>query len=153
MQESYWDGGNDNDLVVCIGLSSATNHMQWVKAFSWTPNREILVNLREDIMNIDMFNPERITAAIDKNMKDFERKDFKEFNYVTVDPPTWAIITTYIITILLTFGLCYWAVVNNIVTDEEELIKRIDNRILSVKDSIKKKWNNLISTVKQIFTK
>jgi hypothetical protein len=44
-------------------------------------------------------------------------------------------------------------VVNDIVTDEEELIKRIDNRILSVKDYIKKKWNDLISRVKQIITK
>ena len=153
MQESYWDGGNDNDLVVCIGLSSATNHMQWVKAFSWTPNREILVNMREDIKNIDVFNPERVSEAINKNMEGFERKDFKEFNYVTVDPPTWSIIVTYIVTILLTVGLCYWAVVNNIVTDEEELIKRIDNRILSIKERIKNKWNIIISKTKQIFTK
>ena len=45
-------------------------------------------------------------------MSKYERKDFKEFDYVTVEPPTWAIIVTFILTIAITFGLCYWAVVN-----------------------------------------
>ena len=84
-------------------------------------------------------------------MENFQRKDFKEFNYITVEPPTWAVVTTYIITILITFVLCYWAIVNGIVTDEEELIKRIDNRIMSIKDKVIEKWNAIVSKIKNIF--
>ena len=112
LQESYWEGGNDNDLVVCIGLSSKSRELQWVKPFSWTPNRTLLVDLREDLMQQGNFSFTGIQGVLEKNMSKYERKDFKEFDYVTVEPPTWAIIVTFILTIAITFGLCYWAVVN-----------------------------------------
>lgn len=150
MQEAYWDGGNDNDLVICIGLSSKSRDLQWTKVFSWTPNRTILVDLREDIMNLKTLNFKGIQEAIDKRMVNFKRKDFKEFSYVTVEPPTWAIIVTYLVTILLTIGLCYWAIINEFVTNEEEIIKRIDRKILEGSDRIKSKWNALISKIKNI---
>lgn len=112
LQESYWEGGNDNDLVVCIGLSSKNKDLQWVKPFSWTPNRKILVDIREDIMQQKQFSFTGIQSVLDKNMPKYERKDFQEFDYVTVEPPTWAIIVTFILTIGITFGLCYWAITN-----------------------------------------
>ena len=112
LQESYWEGGNDNDIVVCVGLTSKSKDLQWVKAFSWTPKRRILVDLREDIMQQKQFSFNGIRKALDKNMPIYERKDFKEFDYVTVEPPTWAIIVTFILTIGITFGICYWAITN-----------------------------------------
>jgi len=103
MQEAYWDGGNDNELVVCIGLSSKSRDLQWVYPFSWTPKREILVDMREDIMNQKTFNPDSIANVTWRNVeKEWKRKDFKEFSYITVDPPGWAKWVTWIVTILIT---------------------------------------------------
>lgn len=125
MQEAYWDGGNDNEVTICIGLSSKNREIQWVKPFSWTPSKTMLVNLREDIMNTKYFHFNKVKDAIDKNMPEYKRKDFKEFNYLTVDPPTWAIVVTLLVTILSTFGLCYWAVVNEHVADNESPWKTV----------------------------
>jgi len=162
MQEAYWDGGNDNDLVICIGLSSKTKELQWTKVFSWTPERKILVDLREDIMNTKYLDFTKIREILDNRMSKFKRKNFKEFNYITVEPPRWAVITTFIITILLTIGLCYWAIVNKYVTDETDPVKRIDNNIISGKDriiqffnslgkGIRETWSALISKIKNLF--
>lgn len=115
MQEAYWSGGNDNELVVCIGLSSKDRKIQWVKPFTWSPNRKIIPDVREDIMKTDLFNPNVIANAIQSNVeREFKRKDFSEFSYITVEPPTWAKWTTFIITSIITSLICYWAVNNDI---------------------------------------
>ena len=115
MQEAYWDGGNDNELVVCIGLSSKEKKIQWVKPFTWSPNRKIIPDVREDIMKMEIFNPNIIANSIISNVeKEFIRKDFSEFSYITIEPPTWAKWTTAIITTIITLLICYWAVNNDI---------------------------------------
>ena len=149
MQEAYWDGGNDNDIVICIGLSSKSKELQWTKVFSWTPKRKILVDLREDIMNTKYLNFLKIQKILDKRMPKFKRKDFKEFSYITVEPPTWAVVVTFIITILITFGLCYWAIVNEHITDEEDMVKRFDNKLMSGKEKISEVLNSTFSRIKE----
>ena len=119
MQEAYWDGANDNELVICIGLSSSSRSLQWVKAFSWTSNRKILVDLREDIMNLRTYDFNRIYEVADVNMKSFKRRDFEEFNYLSVEPKGWQIIVTYIVSLLMTIGICYWAAKNEFVADKD----------------------------------
>lgn len=106
MQEAYWVGGNKNEVVVCIGLGS-TREMQWVKAFSWTPNRTMLVNIREDLMAQKIYNFKDIYPILGRDLDKFERRHFKEFSYITVEPPDWATITTYIIVLVLTVFV-YW---------------------------------------------
>jgi hypothetical protein len=149
MQEAYWDGGNNNDLVICIGLSSKTKELQWTKVFSWTTERKILVDLREDIMNTKYLNFTKISEILDERMPNFKRKDFKEFSYITIEPPTWAVIVTFIVTILLTIGLCYWAIVNEYVTDETDPVKRIDNNFISGKDKIIRFFNSLDKGIRE----
>jgi hypothetical protein len=118
MQEALWKGGNKNEMVICLGLSSKTNKLQWVKAFSWTPNRALLVNLREDLMETERFSSSKITEVLKKDLPAFERKHFREFSYITVDPPMWAIWVTFIVTLLVAAGCCYWAVVNEFEADK-----------------------------------
>lgn len=113
MQEAYWDGGNDNELVVCIGLDPKTKNIRWVKPFSWTPNRRVLPDVREEIMNIGTLDPLRICRAVESVViKEYKRKDFKEFSYLTVEPPAWAYWVTAIVTALTTFFLSRWATMN-----------------------------------------
>jgi hypothetical protein len=113
MQEAHWDGGNDNEVVICIGIDPATQKLKWVKPFSWTPNRRVLPDIREEIMNIGTLDPMRICRAVEGVViKEYKRKDFKEFSYLTVEPPEWAIWTTAIITALITFFISRWATMN-----------------------------------------
>ena len=122
MQEAYWDGGNDNEIVVCIGLSNKSREIQWVRPFTWSPERRIIPDVREAILNTGEFNPDRVSKSIMNYVDlEFKRKDFKEFSYITVEPPTWSKWVTFIVTILITFGLCYWAIVNDVNSEDDPL--------------------------------
>lgn len=122
MQEAYWDGGNDNELVVCIGLSQKTKELQWVRPFTWSPERRIIPDVREMIMAHKVFNPEYIAQSVwSQTEKEYKRKDFKEFSYITVEPPTWAIWVTFFATLALSFGVCWWAVHNEINSEYDPL--------------------------------
>jgi hypothetical protein len=127
MQEAYWDGGNDNELVICIGVNSKNRRIDWVKPFTWSPERRIIPDIREDIMkHSNYFRVDDIATATWKNVeKEWKRKDFAEFSYITIEPPGWAKWVTWIVTILITGGLCYWAVVNDYVSDPDDPIKTI----------------------------
>jgi hypothetical protein len=115
MQEAYWDGGNDNELVICIGLNSKTRKIQWTRPFTWSPERSIIPDIREDIMTYPRFNVDNIAKSVYINVKkEYKRKDFKEFSYITVEPPTWAKWVTFIVTFIVTVLLCWWAITNQI---------------------------------------
>jgi hypothetical protein len=131
MQEAYWDGGNDNELVICIGMNSTSNKIEWVRPFSWSTNRRIIPEIREEIMDIGFFNPASICRVVEKSVVDhYVRKDFKEFSYLTVDPPEWAKWVTAIVTLLITFFISRWATINE------------SGPGGSVRDFFSRKWTN-----------
>ena len=126
MQEAYWDGGNDNELVICIGLSKNSREIQWVYPFTWSSERKIIPDIRESIMTIKNFNVDSIVSITSENViKQFKRKDFKEFSYITVDPPEWAKWVTFFITSIITGFICYWAVTNDINSKNDPLEEAI----------------------------
>ena len=49
---------------------------------------------------------------LNKNLNKFQRRSFKEFDYLTVEPSTKAIIIVYVLTILVSVGVNLW-VTNN----------------------------------------
>lgn len=111
-QQSYWDGGNKNELVICIDINKQTKKINWVYPFSWTDNKKILVDARENIALLDTLNFDRLYDPLTKTIENFKYKDFRDYNYITLDPPTWAIWVTYITTLLLTIGSIWWSVIN-----------------------------------------
>ena len=122
MQEAYWDGGNDNEIVICVGLSSKSRQIQWVRPFSWSPNRRIIPDVREDIMKNPIFDATKLSKAVWYNVnREFKRKNFEEFSYISVDPPTWSKWVTFFITLGITLWICYWAVVNDIDSEDDPL--------------------------------
>jgi hypothetical protein len=129
MQEAYWDGGNDNELVVCIGLSSKSKEIQWTRPFTWSPERKIIPDVREMVMGHKVFNPNYIAESVWSQVeKEYKRKDFREFSYVTVEPPTWAKWVTFFVTLAITIGVCWWAVVNEIDSHYDPLKEYFINR-------------------------
>ena len=64
-------------------------------------------------MNIGTLDPTRICKSVEGVViNEYKRKDFREFSYLTVEPPEWAIWTTAIITALITFFISRWATMN-----------------------------------------
>lgn len=116
-QEALWKGGNKNELIVCIGLNNHDDVM-WCYPFSWTENQIIKVNIRTYIESQKIFYVPEIVeylyCEIDKN---FVRKQFKEFSYLTVEPTTSEILWTFSITFILT-ALCTIWIIKNQFTEE-----------------------------------
>ena len=111
-QRSYWQGGNKNELVVCVGLDSR-NRVMWSDAFSWCDSPVLAVKSRDWFMShrLDLCAFASYIEPIVQ--KEWERKEFSDFKYLSVELSNkeyWAII---IIMLLLNIGLSVWVVTNN----------------------------------------
>lgn len=111
-QEWLWCGGNKNEFIVCIGIDNQ-NNVKWGKTISWTTNELLKVEVNGYIQKQEKLSLIPLTDYLTvKIAKDFQRRSFEEFDYLTVEPSTFAIITTFILTILINLGLGYW-IINN----------------------------------------
>lgn len=118
-QQAFWDGGNKNELVICIGLNKDLK-INWVKPFSWTDNKRVLVDCREDIAELDTLNFDRMYDALQIDIQKFKYKNFEDFNYLTIDLPGWSVWLAYILTLLVTIGVSWWAIKNDYTSDDDE---------------------------------
>lgn len=68
-QESYWQGGNKNELVLCVGLD-ASDKLEWAHAFSWTEVESLVSQVKADAMDQKVFKPnelvEKVVASVQK---------------------------------------------------------------------------------------
>lgn len=111
-QEAYWDGGNQNEIVVCIGLDKLGN-IDWVKPFSWCDDKRVLIDIREDLMEAPIKDEKAFYNAYMNAIKShWHYKSFKDFNYLSFEPTSGQLWFVYILTIIISIGTVWWAVVN-----------------------------------------
>lgn len=118
-QKNYWIGGNKNELVVCIGLDKNSGKLDWVYPFTWSENKRIAVDIREDVMNMDTLNFTNLYHILDDATKTFTYRDFNQYNYLSVDPPTWEVWFVYILTFLISCGLLFYGYQNEFESPDE----------------------------------
>lgn len=115
-QEWHWSGGNMNEFVICVGIDKERN-VKWCKPISWTTSEILKAEVKSFVQNQKKLNLQELASFTkDKVEKQFVRRNFKEFDYLTVEPPTWAVILTYILTLAINIGLSFW-IINNEHTD------------------------------------
>lgn len=108
MQEGYWKGGNKNEFILCIGIKDTS--ITWTKVISWTEVDELKVRVEKEVMGMP-FNLEKIVDYMAGQVQiKFQRKHFRDFSYITVEPTMTAIWITLVVTILLTVGLSIFVV-------------------------------------------
>jgi len=106
LQESYWVGGNKNEVVAVLGEG-------WVHVFSWTDDKTPIIETRDFFKSQGRENLiQDVDFMAQKLGEGFRRKNFDEFSYLTVEPPLWAVIVTYVVTFLINCGLSYFIIVN-----------------------------------------
>lgn len=115
-QEAYWKGGNKNELVICLGLNNQTEIL-WTHVFSWTPKEEVKILIRDEIMQ-HRGEPIQWQSLIDfirgTVEKDWKRREFAEFDYVTVDPSMASIVVVYLITLAVSVGCVIFSITNDV---------------------------------------
>jgi len=109
-QQMYWKNGNKNEVVISIGKSA--QQIDWVYVFGWD-NEGLKIDLREEVAKLKVFDMRKIVGIATELVREkFQLKDFKEFEYLTLDPPWWMVALCAIFNIALNFGILYW-VINN----------------------------------------
>jgi hypothetical protein len=111
-QESYWKGGNKNEFVVTIGVDGQ-NNIQWCHPFSWTEVESLKIETRNFVNEQKILNlEETVKWLIPRAQESFIRKPFADFDYLTIDPPGWAVFLVMLLVTGVNFGISYW-VINN----------------------------------------
>ena len=112
IQERYWQGGNMNEIVVCVGIDN-DNNINWGHTFSWTESTGVKIKIRNEIESEDKLNLTSIINTIQDEIKfEWKRKDFKDFDYLNIDPTITQIIWIYVLTLLVNVGLAWWIIKN-----------------------------------------
>jgi hypothetical protein len=111
-QESYWKGGNKNEFTLCLSVDDK-HKVEWAYVFSWTEKERLKVDTRmfaQDQETLDLNTT--VQYMSNEVEKRFVRKQFADFNYLSIQTPTWAIVTTFVVTIAVCIGLGFFIVLN-----------------------------------------
>lgn len=112
-QQAYWVNGNKNDFVLCVGCNH-TGEVDWAYSFSWCENERLKTDVKNFAQNQTKLDLMSIVKYMSNQVQEhFQRKHFEDFNYLTVEPPTWAITLTFCLVGLMNFGLGVWIVQND----------------------------------------
>lgn len=84
-QRCYWQGGNKNEFIICIGIDSKTNELKWVNGFTWMDDETMLLRCRDEMSQKKQFLIKDYSQWIQKNIKLWKRKEFKDFEYIEED--------------------------------------------------------------------
>lgn len=111
-QEHYWKGGNKNEFILTLGTDSS-GKVTWAHPISWTEVDRLKIDVREYALQQDTLNLiDLVNYMVPQVEKSFQRKQFVDFSYLTVEPPGWAVALSYILTLLVNIGLSFWIIHN-----------------------------------------
>lgn len=106
-QEAFWQGGNKNEIVIVIGLTDKT--IGWCHCFSWTERDDCKLGIRDLVLAAKTLDVPSLVRGIEPVISEkFERKQFAEFSYLSVDPPLWAIVTVLVVLVTAGGGYIYY---------------------------------------------
>ena len=112
-QKAYWQNGNKNEFVVCLGTQQ--DSVVWCNSFSWCdePKLEVLTRdyfIQNPKVDIDAYGKWLQTQIPTK----WKRKEFADFEYIRIGLSRGQYIALIIIMILLNIGISIFLVMNDI---------------------------------------
>ena len=113
-QQSYWQNGNKNELVVCVGVDQAFK-TQWAYVFSWAENEKMKLEIADMILaeKDKLLDTPAVADKVHQlSLGAWKRKHFKEFNYLSAAIPWWGTALVYFLTLALNAGLGYIVIFN-----------------------------------------
>lgn len=117
MQKVYWQGGNKNEFVVCLGVKN--NTVIWCNPFSWSDEPMLEVKTRDYFIKHPDINfkdyAEWLDTQIDKN---WHRKEFNDFNYLSIELSIGWYIAILLIILCYNVGISYWVITNEFTLDK-----------------------------------
>ncbi|MBM2820839.1 MAG: hypothetical protein HW405_599, partial [Candidatus Berkelbacteria bacterium] len=88
-QECYWKGGNKNEFIVTIGVDRAYN-VKWARSISWTSASSLKTDAKVFVQSQQKLDLVALVRWLKPQIQDrYVHNSFKQFDYLTVDPPMW----------------------------------------------------------------
>ncbi len=109
MQRAYWQGGNKNELVVCIGLT-AESDIAWARAFSWADEQTVEADIAQWLMKHRRLDWQEFHNWLTTRIADWRRKEFADFDYINVTLPLSSFLLILALSILENALAIYLAV-------------------------------------------
>lgn len=112
-QQAKWVGGKKNDLVICYGPKDASGKASWVYVFGWTDKDVVKKNLEELFLNNEIGDSliPKIKSEIKEN---YVIKHWEDFDYLSVEPPTWSYVVLVLVMVLTQGAFWLWAEKNDL---------------------------------------
>lgn len=120
-QRDFWQGGNFNELIICIGYSG--EKINWCETFSFEDAPIIQVKSKhiiEEIGNIDSLIkfPSIIKKDLE-NEKSWKCKSAKDYDYLKTELTLKQLIWSLVISILYCLGIGIYVVLNEFQYDSD----------------------------------
>ena len=117
-QKAYWQNGNKNEFVVCLGTQR--DSVVWCNPFSWCdePKLEVLTRdyfIQNPNVDIDAYGKWLQTQIPTK----WKRKEFADFDYIHIGLSKEQYIALIVIMILLNIGISVVLVMNDIQNEND----------------------------------
>lgn len=80
-------------------------------------NNDTIVKVRSKVAVLNEQTWDDYYNYLNSNLNKFQRRDFKEYDYLTVEPSTGWVIFVYILALVISVGMCLWVTNNSINED------------------------------------
>lgn len=111
-QKSYWQGGNKNEFVLCLGYNTKTGRIDWCNPFSWCDKPELEVATKRYFREHPRMDLSKYPEWLEANLKLWKRKEFKDFEYIKNEMTKGQSIGLLIIILLTNIGLSLFFIGN-----------------------------------------
>lgn len=110
-QEAKFVGGKKNDLVLTYG--EVEGKIVWTYVFGWTESSIVKRNL-ETILLENKIDKNILTKIEKEVINNYQKKDWKKFDYLTVEPPMWSYFVLFVIMVIIQSFVYFISVKNNL---------------------------------------
>ena len=157
-QRSYWEGGNKNEFVVCIGVDNS-GRFEWVDAFSWMSKPALEVEVEEFISRNEDVKLKKFADWLPSQVAaHWKRRDFQDFEYLQMELTETQLWWIMIILMIYNVAMSVW-VINNEAENKfipDAFSNGVDKVIQNVKNFFANVYSKMITfakKIKQKFTK
>ena len=118
LQKSYWQGGNKNEFVLCLGYNTKTGRIDWCNPFSWCDKPELEVATKRYFREHPKMDLSQYPAWLEKNLKLWKRKEFKDFEYIDNELTKGQAIALFIIIFIMDIFMSMFFIGNEFTNEE-----------------------------------
>ena len=112
LQKSYWQNGNKNEFIVCLGMKA--DSVVWSNSFSWCDEPKLEVLTRDYFIQNPKLNIDEYGKWLEKQIpNNWTRKQFEDFDYISINVSNTQEVCLLIMMIVFCVGISIFLVLND----------------------------------------